>query len=266
MRTRFFGVSLVCSLIFWAEDSGAVDSARKAVMVSSSEVILDDQAIAQAPAGTEVEILGAKPESDQVLIRFHGENSREITGLVPRTAIVEVSAKPAGSTAPVTAPAPAVKFDPDRTVPAAELAKYLKTNRDKAKTMAGTRLNVTGVVDELRVTGSTGSGLMAEITLRTAPGLPKVRAYVHASEFFKGVDRRDQELRVQNNKILEGRSRSTNHDYRYYSYWYGVYRPVNKGRSSWLPIVSVDHPVKVSGIFSKYHISIELEAASLIKG
>lgn len=100
MRTRFFGVSLVCSLIFWAEDSGAVDSARKAVMVSSSEVILDDQAIAQAPAGTEVEILGAKPESDQVLIRFHGENSREITGLVPRTAIVEVSAKPAGSTAP----------------------------------------------------------------------------------------------------------------------------------------------------------------------
>ncbi|MEX1045732.1 MAG: hypothetical protein WEC73_06350 [Chthoniobacterales bacterium] len=251
-------------LLFLPAASSLLGGTRKALTVQTTEARFDGKTAAEIPAGTEVEVLGEKAESGEVLIRFRPEKEREVLGLVPSSSIVEISTAPAAK--PATTPPPPSRPDFGQTVTAEELAAFMKNQRDEADDMVGTRLTVTGVVEELRVTGSTGAGLIAEITLRTAPGLPKVRAHVHASEFLKDVDRRDQELRVQNGKILEGRSRSNKHDYRYYSYWYGVYRPVNKGKSSWLPIVSIDHPVEVSGIFRKYHINIDLDGAALSKG
>lgn len=268
MRPRFPAALLTAGLLLLSAGTSLLANPRKALTVQSTEAKFDGQIVAAIPAGTEVEVLGEKAESGEALIRFRPEEEREVLGLVPASVIVEVStapAAPAGPTVPAATPPPPARLDFEKTVSAEELAQFMKSNRDEAGEMVGTRVTVTGVVDELRVTGSTGSGLVAEITLRTAKDLPKVRAYVHASEFLKDVDRRDQELRVQNGKILEGRSRSNKYNYRYYSYWYGVYRPVFKGKSSWLPIISVDHPVKVSGIFSKYHINIDLDAATLSK-
>jgi len=267
MHPRFLAALLTATLLLLAESTRALGSARKAMTVQSTEARFDGAVVAELPAGTEVEVLGEKAESGKALVRFRSEENREVLGLVPLSSIVEISAPPAAATPTPAAATPPPPSRPNltQTVTAEELAEFMKTNRDEANDMIGTRLTITGVVEELRVTGSTGSGLVAEITLRTGPGLPKVRAHVHASEFLKDVDRRDQELRVQNGKILEGRSRSNKYDYRYYSYWYGVYRPVHKGKSSWLPIVSVDHPVKVSGIFRKYHINIDLDGATLSK-
>jgi hypothetical protein len=267
MRPRFLAAFWATALLLLAESTNAVGSTRKAMTVQSTEARFDGEVVAKVPAGTEIEVLGEMTESGEALIRFRPENDREVFGLVPLSSIVALSAAPAAST-PATAtpvPPPPSRLNPDKTVTAEELAEFLKANRDEANNMTGTRVTVTGVVEELRVTNAPGSGLVAEITLRTAPGLPKVRAHVHASEFLKDVDRRDQELRVQNGKILEGRSRTNKYDYRYYSYYYGAYRPVQKGKSSWLPIVSVDHPVKVSGIFRKYHINIDLDGATLSK-
>jgi hypothetical protein len=267
MHARFLAALLTATLLLLADSTSALGGTRKAMTVQSTEARFDGAVVAELPAGTEVEVLGEKKESAEALIRYRPDTDREVLGLVPLSSIVEVSAAPAASApAPATAaPPPPSRFNLDKKVTADELAGFLKAHRDESDSMVGTRVTVTGVVQELRVTGSTGSGLVAEITLRTAPGLPKVRAHVHASEFLQNVDRRDQELRVQNGKILEGRSRSGKYDYQYYSYYYGVYRPVRKGKSSWLPIISADHPVEVSGIFRKYHINIDLDSATLRK-
>jgi hypothetical protein len=264
MHPRFLAGLLAAPLLLLAESASALGGTRKAMTIQSTEARFDGAVVAELPAGTEVEVLGEKAESAEALIRYRPDKDREVLGLVPLASIVEVSAPPAPATA-TPAPPPPSRLNLDKKVTADELAGFLKTHRDESDAMVGTRVTVTGVIQELRVTGSTGSGLVAEITLRTAPGLPKVRAHVHASEFLKDVDRRDQELRVQNGKILEGRSRSNRYDYQYYSYYYGVYRPVHKGKSSWLPIISVDHPVEVSGIFRKYHINIDLDGATLSK-
>jgi hypothetical protein len=266
MHPRFLAGLLTAPLLLLAESATALGGTRKGMTVQSTEARFDGSVVAELPAGTEVEVLGEKTESSEALIRYRPDKDREVLGLVPLASIVVVVGPCGGRRATATpAPPPPSRLNLDKKVTADELAGFLKTHRDESDAMVGTRVTVTGVIQELRVTGSTGSGLVAEITLRTAPGLPKVRAHVHASEFLKDVDRRDQELRVQNGKILEGRSRSNKYDYRYYSYWYGVYRPVHKGKSTWLPIVSVDHPVKVSGIFRKYHINIDLDGATLSK-
>jgi len=237
---------------------------RKAMVVQSCEAIFDGQKVMDVPSGTEVTLLGEQKDTRLLLVRIP-KGDAEVTGLVPAAAIVPLAGigtpqKEAEEQAP---PTPA--FDPSRETSAAELAEFFKSNRDDFKKWEGQSLTVSGVVESLRVTGKTGSMLTAEITLRTRTDLPKVRLLVHASEFMDSEESDRPELRVQD-KTLEGRTRDRKYAYRYWYYYNGHWRWRSDAKTEWVPIISVGHPLKASGVLSKYHIHLELDGARIDKG
>ncbi len=214
--------------------------------------------------------MGQKPESAETLVRVHREGQQPLLGLVPSAALVHTS-ETLGETQvaqPQTTatPAPEKKgLDPGAEHTAAEFARYFKTNREEAKNVLGTRYNVTGVVESLRLGAKMGEDITAEVYTKTANDLPKVKLVMKASDFLEGVSYRDQELRI-NGKTLEARSRANSTYYYYYSYnpSYGWYR-TSAPRTKWVPIISVGNPMKAAGVLSKFHIDLELEDVELAR-
>lgn len=237
---------------------------RRAMVVQSCEATFDGRKVMDVASGTEVTLLGEQKDTQLLLVRI-ANGDEEVTGLVPAAAIVPLADPhtPQNEAEEEAPPAPA--FDPNRETSAADLAEFFKSNRDDFKQWEGQSLTVSGVVESLRVTGKTGSMLTAEITLRTRADLPKVRLLVHASEFMDSEQSDRPELRVQD-KTLEGRTRDRKYPYRYWYYANGYWRWRSDAKTEWVPIISVGHPLKASGVLSKYHIHLELDGATIDKG
>lgn len=239
-------------------------ASREALVVESCEATFDGKKVIDVPAGITVFILGEQKETGLILARIPQDSEGDIRGLIPATSVVPLGGKEPRQESP-NKPAPtAPVFNPDQEMSARDLARFFKTNREAFKQWEGQTVKVSGVVDDLRVVGTTGSMLTAEITLRTRPDLPKVRLMVHASEFLNSGKSDRQELRVQD-ETLEGRSRDRNYPYRYWYYANGYWRSRSGAKTEWLPIISVGHPLKASGVLTKYHIHLELDGATINK-
>jgi hypothetical protein len=237
------------------------------VVVQKCEATFDGEKIMDVSAGTEVMVLGAKEDDGQILVRLGDEEGDGQMALIPASVVVplEVAKETPEARANVEQTEPIrPSFDPSQETAAEDLAAFFKSNRSNFSEWEGQLLNVNGVVESLRVTGTTGSMLTAEITLRTRPDLPKIRLLVHASEFMDSEKSDRPELRVQG-KTLEGRSRDRKYPYRYWSYYNGYWGWRSDSKTEWVPIISVGHPLKASGVLSKYHIHLELDGAIINK-
>lgn len=234
------------------------------MVVQSCEATFDGRKVLDVSSGTEVTLLGEQEDTQLLLVRIPN-GDEEVTGLVPAAAVVPLAAAETPQKEPEQPAPPTPAFDPSRETSAADLAEYFKSNRDDFKKWEGQSLTVSGVVESLRVTGKTGSMLTAEITLRTRTDLPKVRLLVHASEFMDSEHSDRTELRVQD-ETLEGRTRDRKYPYRYWYYANGYWRWRSDAKTEWVPIISVGHPLKASGVLSKYHIHLELDGATIDKG
>ena len=238
--------------------------------METAELVFDGKPFGQVAAGTAVKVVGEKREEGLSLIRFATPDGQEKMGLVRSDVLVESKNPPPQEASEARSPGPQEEVDvmslgQGKQISATELAERLEANRDQFSKLAGQNVRVTGVVEEIRVVGKTGSMLTAEITLKTRPDLPKIRLLVHAAEFMEEASGDRFEMRVQG-KTLEGRSRDTRYPYNYW-YWYnGNWRSRSVARSEWVPIISVGHPVSGSGVLSKYHINIDLEGAKIDKG
>lgn len=235
------------------------------MVVQSCEATFDGKKVMDVPSGIEVVILGEQEDTQMVLARIPRDGEGEATGLIPSSAIVPLGTAGKPAEEPPAVKKPSANFEPSKNTTAVDLAEFFKANRDDFKEWEGQSLTVNGVVEAIRVTGKTGSMLTAEITLRTRPDLPKVRLMVHASEFMGSEESDRQELRVQD-ETLEGRSRDRRYPYRYWYYADGYWRWRADAKTQWVPIISVGHPIKASGVLSKYHIHLELDGATIDKG
>lgn len=269
MEARFqslLSTALVLLACAWPLEAGT--SPRKAVVVESCEATFDGEKIMDVAAGTEVTVLGAKEDGGQVLVQIPDGDRGEKMALIPASAMVPLSEKKTTQEPPAAdeqTESTRPNFDPSQETAAEELAAFFKSNRQNFRQWEGQSLTVSGVVESLRVTGKTGSMLTAEITLRTRPDLPKVRLLVHASEFMDSDKSDRPELRVQD-KTLEGRSRDRKYPYKYWYYYNGYWRWRTDSKTEWVPIISVGHPLRASGVLSKYHIHLELDGATIDKG
>jgi hypothetical protein len=237
---------------------------RQALVVQSCEAVFDGRKVMDVPSGIQLVILGEQEGTELVLVRIPQNGGSEITGLIPSSAIVPLAEKEIRREDAGEAEHAPINFDPRRKTSAVDLAEFFKTNRGDFKRWEGQSLNVDGVVEAIRVTGSKGSVLTAEITLRTRSDLPKIRLMVHASEFMDSKQSDQPELRVQD-KTLEGRSRDRTYTYRYWYYSNGYWRSRSDAKTEWVPIISVGHPIKANGVLSKYHIHLDLTGATIDK-
>lgn len=147
------------------------------------------------------------------------------------------------------------------------LAEYCESNREAFDALAGSPVKVKGVVENITlVSGSVGTGTIAEVSLRTRPDLPKVRLLIRPSDFLSDEGDYDRiEMRV-NNKALELRTRDNRARADYYWYYYnGYWRKRKPPNTEWVRVLYVGAPVNAVGVLSKFHIHIELEGARLTK-
>lgn len=166
---------------------------------------------------------------------------------------------------------PAKALDTSKQVTATALAEYCDANRSAFAALAGTPVQVNGVVHDITlVPGSIGAETVVQVSLKTRPDLPKVRLMIRASDFLTDESDYDRiETRI-NNKALEMRTRD-NRDRRYYSYYYWYYyngywqRRLNS-KTEWVRVLYEGAPVNASGSISKFHIHVDLEGANIDKG
>lgn len=166
-----------------------------------------------------------------------------------------------------TASQPAT-LDLSEEVTATALAEYCEVNRNAFDAIEGNPLRVKGVVEEIRlVSGSIGTGTVAEVSLRTKPDLPKVRLMVRPSDFLSDEGAYDRvEMRVNNN-ALEFRTRDNRAraDYYYWYYYNGYWQRRTPPKTEWVRVLYVGAPVNAAGVLSKFHIHIDLEGARITK-
>lgn len=113
---------------------------------------------------------------------------------------------------------------------ALEIAEYFKRNRDNFEEYRGRKVEVTGVVDSLRVDNSR----IARVFLRTKPGLPKVTLnYTTTGE---------SELRQSGGRAIEHRG--------------GKY-------DEWKPLTAVGRELGATGSLTGYHINVEISVDSM---
>jgi hypothetical protein len=163
---------------------------------------------------------------------------------------------------------PAAPLDLGQEVTATDLAEYCETNREAFDALEGSPVKVKGVVDEIRlVSGSVGTGTIAEVSLRTRADLPKVRLMIRPSDFLSDEGDYDRiEMRV-NNEALEFRTRDNRvrSDYYYWYYYNGYWQRRAAPKTEWVRVLYVGAPVNAAGVLSKFHIHIDLEGARITK-
>ena len=159
-------------------------------------------------------------------------------------------------------------LDFNQEVTATALAEYCESNREAFDGLAGNPIRVKGVVEEIRlVSGSVGTGTVAEVSLRTKPDLPKVRLMIRPSDFLSDEGAYDRiEMRV-NNEALEFRTRDNRAraDYYYWYYYNGYWQRRRSPKTEWVRVLYVGAAVNAAGVLTKFHIHIDLEGASITK-
>jgi hypothetical protein len=139
-----------------------------------------------------------------------------------------VALPPAATSTPVPQATPEGLAEGRRT--ALEIAEYFKRNRDHFEEYKGRKVEVTGVVDSIRVSNSRS----ARVSLRTKPGLPRVSLnYATTGE---------SEIRQQGGKAIEQRS--------------GKY-------DDWEPLTAIGRELGATGSLTGYHIDVEISVDSM---
>jgi len=159
-------------------------------------------------------------------------------------------------------------LDLNQEVTATALAEHCEANREAFDGLEGNPVRVKGVVEEIRlVSGSVGTGTVAEVSLRTKPDLPKVRLMIRPSDFLSDEGAYDRiEMRV-NNEALEFRTRDNRAraDYYYWYYYNGYWQRRTPPKTEWVRVLYVGAPVNAAGVLTKFHIHIDLEGARITK-
>ena len=122
---------------------------------------------------------------------------------------------------------------------ALEIAEYFKRNRDSFEEYRGRQIEVTGVVDSLRVDNSRSARLL----LRTKEGLPKITLSYELSANSDANN--ESELRLQGGgKMIEWR----------------LYKDKDE---PWRPLVAVGRELRATGSLTGFHINVEISVDSM---
>lgn len=262
--------------------------ASRAVVTKSTEVMLDGQVAGRINVGQTVLVLGQSDTGTEVLISAAQEGGEPLVGLVPADAILNKSEIQAPQpdrreraqedAPPVETPAGAAEQDPfheHRVWTAAELAEFMRDNRNRFSEFKGKKIRLTGKVLDAKAAGR-GESTKVQAGLATPPAMQKLRVefstpYLLGQSFRErfGFEKRHMDYTPSTSfrNTREGVSAQVVWEYkqtlssasgrRTYEWEY-------KNESAWVPVIAANSNITVSGVLHDSRFEIVLVDAELV--